>query len=323
MNLAQQQTFAINLMENLVTATFVLDAEGKVIIWNRACERLTGIKAEEVLGTDEHWKAFYTEQRTCLADVLLKGETGELDELYEFHAQPSNYGNGYRAENWCSMPRLDNRHYLAIDVGPIHDDEGQLIAVVETLRDMTNYRTAQTALEELAVVDDMTGLSNRRYFNERLRIEWKLAQRLNHPLSLIMIDVDYFKQFNDTYGHQKGDDCLKAVADEIQKSVFRGTEAVCRYGGEEFCVLLPAIDIEGAYIIAERVRENIEKLSLSHETSNASDWVTLSCGVSTISPKQGEEASQLVALADEALYKSKAQGRNKTLIAQDEILKVV
>jgi diguanylate cyclase (GGDEF)-like protein/PAS domain S-box-containing protein len=316
MNIDQQQTFAINLMENLIIATFVLDPAGKVIIWNHACERLTGIKAEEVLGTDEHWKALYTEKRTCLADALLKGETSALDELYEFHAQPSNYGNGYRAENWCSMPRLGNRHYLAIDVGPIYDGEGQLIAVVETLRDMTDYKTAQTALEELAVVDDMTGISNRRYFDERLNIEWKLAQRLNHPLSLIMIDVDYFKQFNDTYGHQEGDKCLKTVAKAIQQSVFRGTEAVCRYGGEEFCILLPSIDLDGAYVIAERVKENLEKLKLPHKASKVSDWVTISCGVSTSTPKLEDDALQLIALADEALYQAKDQGRNQNVKAQ-------
>jgi len=316
MTLDQQQTFAINLMENLVIATFVLDPAGKVIIWNHACERLTGIMAEEMLGTDEHWKALYTEKRTCLADVLLQGETSTLDELYEFHAQPSNYGNGYRAENWCSMPRLDEQRYLAIDVGPIYDDAGQLIAVVETLRDMTDYKTAQTALEELAVVDDMTGLSNRRYFDERLNIEWKLAQRLNHPLSLIMIDVDYFKQFNDTYGHQEGDTCLKTVAKTIQQSVFRGTEAVCRYGGEEFCILLPAIDLDGAYVIAERVKENLEKLQFPHKASNVSDWVTISGGVSSFLPKTEDDALQLVALADEALYQAKAKGRNQNVKAQ-------
>jgi diguanylate cyclase (GGDEF)-like protein/PAS domain S-box-containing protein len=316
MTFDQQQTFAINLMENLVIATFVLDPAGKVVIWNHACERLTGIMAEEMLGTDEHWKALYTEKRTCLADVLLKGETSELDELYEFHAQPSNYGNGYRAENWCSMPRLGNRHYLAIDVGPIYDDDGQLIAVVETLRDMTDYKTAQTALEKLAVVDDMTGLSNRRYFDERLAIEWKLAQRLKHPVSLIMIDVDYFKQFNDTYGHQEGDKCLQTVAKAMQQSVLRGTEAVCRFGGEEFCILLPFIDLDGAYIIAERIRENLEKLKLPHTASTVSDWVTISGGVSSLSPKTEDDALQLVALADEALYQAKDQGRNQNVKAR-------
>jgi diguanylate cyclase (GGDEF)-like protein/PAS domain S-box-containing protein len=313
MEIDQQQIFAINLMENLVIATFVLDPAGKVIIWNRACERLTGIMAEEMLGTDEHWKALYTEKRTCLADALLKGETSAL---YEFHAQPSSYGNGYRAENWCSMPRLGNRYYLAIDVGPIYDDDGQLIAVVETLRDMTDYKTAQTALEELAVVDDMTGLSNRRYFDERLTIEWKLAQRLNHPVSLIMIDVDYFKQFNDTYGHQEGDKCLQTVAKAMQQSVFRGTEAVCRYGGEEFCILLPSIDLDGAFVIAERVRENLEKLKLPHKASKVSDWVTISGGVSTFTPRIEDEALQFVALADEALYQAKDQGRNQNVKAQ-------
>jgi diguanylate cyclase (GGDEF)-like protein len=313
MDTPQQQQFAVNLMEHLVTATFVLDREGKVIIWNRACERLTGIMAQEVIGTSDHWQAFYDKQRMCLADVLVQNRAEELDDLYVFHAKPSLYGNGFRAENWCVMPRLEKRLYIAFDAGPIYDSLGNLIAVVETLRDMTDYKKAQEALEHMAIIDDMTGLSNRRYFDERLNAEWSHARRSHQPLSLIMLDVDFFKQFNDTYGHQAGDECLKSVAEVLQRSLSRSTDMAARYGGEEFCILLPDTDLDGAFKIAERVRLNIATMQIPHAASSVSKWVTLSTGISSLIPTMRDESSQLILQADEALYEAKGRGRNQSV----------
>ena len=131
---------SVRLMEHLVVPTFVLDADCRVIIWNRACERLTGIKAGEVIGSREHWRGFYNEPRPCLADLIAQGRTEEIDALYVDHdhaATDAVPAHGRRAENWCVMPQLGTRLYLAIDSGPIFDETGKLIAVVETLRDMT------------------------------------------------------------------------------------------------------------------------------------------------------------------------------------------
>src|SRR5487761_2696403 len=142
----QVQLFAANLMQNLVVPVFVLDHDCNVLIWNRACERLTGISATEVIGTHDHWKAFYTEPRMCLADIIAQGRLEELSTLYSYHAIPSEQGFGFKAENWCVMPRIGTRLYLGIDAGPIYDEEGQLIAVVETLRDMTVSKLAEQGL---------------------------------------------------------------------------------------------------------------------------------------------------------------------------------
>ena len=133
----QQHGFALKLMELLVIPTFVVDLNGKVIIWNRACERLTGVAAWEVLGTSEHWKGFYQERRPTLADLVLEGRGVDMHQLYLQHSRRHDVSNNLCAEDWCDMPRLGRRRYLAADASPIFDSEGRLTAVVETLRDVT------------------------------------------------------------------------------------------------------------------------------------------------------------------------------------------
>ncbi|OUR73114.1 hypothetical protein A9Q78_04950 [Methylophaga sp. 41_12_T18] len=315
MDITEQHSFAINLMQNMATATFVLDANGKVLIWNHACERLTGIMADEVMGTNEYWKALYSEKRICLADLLVRGYLDNIEKWYDFFDIDSDDNNSYSAGNWCDMPRLGTDLYLRFEVGPIYGADGELVAVVETLQDMTEHKNTKTALEKLILVDEMTKLSNRRYFDERLNIEWNRAKQHHLPISLIMIDVDFLSQFNDSYGSKRGDECLKAIAKTLRQSVFRGSEVVARYGGEEFCVLLPGIEADGAYSVAERIRENISDMQMEHESSHISDWVTVSNGMSTIRPTFDDQTSQLISLADAALEKAKVQGRNQSVKA--------
>lgn len=310
--------FAVRLMQHLVVPTFVLDAERRVIIWNRACERLTGVKAAEVLGTRNHWCAFYDNPRYCLADVLALGRPDELESLYAAHTEPSEYGQGLRAENWCVMPRIGERLYLAIDTGPIFDDQGKLIAVVETLRDMTEQKQAQIALQNLAARDALTGIANRRSFDSALHLEWARAQRESQPLSLILADVDYFKRYNDNYGHPQGDECLRQVAGSIASAVYRPADLAARYGGEEFAIIMPNTDAVGALAVAERVGERIRALRLPHAHSEVADHVTLSVGVATQLPVKGNEASLLIGDADKALYAAKHGGRNRVSAWQGE-----
>tara|TARA_R110001592_G_scaffold363341_1_gene684445 strand:+ start:69463 stop:70416 length:954 start_codon:yes stop_codon:yes gene_type:complete len=308
--------FAANLVENLVTATFVLDPNGIVIIWNRACEKLTGLTAKEVVGTRDHWRAFYLKKRMCLADVLVQGRTDELARLYDIHAHPSIHASGYKVENWCVMPRTRSRLYLTADAGPIYDEQGQLIAVVQTIRDSTDYKKAQTALEELSVTDELTGLHNRRFFNEHLHLEWSRGLRSNEPLALVLLDIDYFKQYNDTYGHLSGDKCLQSVARILQHSLLRSSDVATRYGGEEFCLLLPNTTIDGALEVSKRIRSAMERMEILHKTSRISDLVTMSDGVACLTPSPEGIPTELVALADEALYNAKAQGRNQSAVIE-------
>jgi diguanylate cyclase (GGDEF)-like protein len=310
--------FSVRLMEHLVVPTFVLDAECRVIIWNKACERLTGIEAAEVLGTQEHWRGFYDSPRPCLADLVAQGRTAEIDALYSDHDHAGDgaiVAHGRRAENWCVMPQLGTRLYLAIDAGPIYDDAGKLIAVVETLRDITAQKTAQDELQRLATRDGLTSVANRRSFDDMLNMEWRRASRESRALSLLMVDVDFFKRFNDTYGHQGGDECLRQVAAAMSGVVKRASDAVARYGGEEFAILLPATEPDGALIVAERIRAAVTALRLPHSGSEVADHVTVSIGVASIQVTGNGVPSSLVAAADAALYRAKHTGRNRVVQA--------
>lgn len=310
---AEAQEFAVKLMAHLVVPTFVLDAEGRVIIWNRACERLTGVMAADVIGTCEHWRAFYDTPRPCLADLLVQGRIEEIPTLYADSDTLATLENGVHASNWCVMPRVGKELYLAIDSGPIYGDGGRLLAVVETLRDMSDHKRAQMALENLATRDGLTGLLNRRSFDEFLEREWQRARRDAQPLALIMIDVDHFKRFNDIHGHQMGDECLRQVAKSLQAAAFRPGDVVARYGGEEFVIILPTADEAGAILVAERIRERLAWLKIPHSGSEHG-IVSVSMGIATEVPA-GEEAAALLAAADSALYQAKRAGRNGFALA--------
>ncbi|MBB5368370.1 MULTISPECIES: diguanylate cyclase [unclassified Janthinobacterium] len=309
--LAAAHGFAVHMMEMLVVPTFALDVAGKVILWNRACERLTGVPAKEVLGTDRHWRCFYVRQRPTLADLLLQGRGSDLHALYQQQQYRHSTGNNLCAENWCDMPRTGRRRYLAIDASSIFDGSGALIAVMETLRDMTDEKRAQVALERLATRDGLTGLANRRCFDDTLHAEWQRALRQDQPLSLLMVDVDNFKQYNDSHGHVKGDQCLRKVAGAVSGEM-RANDLVARYGGEEFAVILPNQTLKGAAIVAERIRCRVERLQLPRST--AGDFratVTVSIGAATALPGPGTELGQLIHTADSALYRAKHLGRNR------------
>ena len=171
----QHVSFAITLMEHLVVPTFVLDAEQRVLIWNKACERLTDIPAAEVVGTRDHWRAFYETPRPCLADLVATGHYGQIAELYTVFEDPAEPVFGVHAENWCWMPARRQRLYLAVDAGPVFDESGKLIAVVETLRDITEKHLAQTQVAEQASL-------LKAHYDEHQR-ETELARRiLDHQI---------------------------------------------------------------------------------------------------------------------------------------------
>lgn len=167
------------------------------------------------------------------------------------------------------------------------------------------------ALTKLATVDGLTGIANRRSFDTALNREWRRLARTGQPLSVILMDVDHFKQFNDTYGHGLGDDCLKRVARAAADTIKRPADLVARYGGEEFVVLLPETDLEGAKFAAEAVRTAISNLKIPHTGSSAADHVTVSLGVAQGAPSDGGEQSTVVEAADKQLYKAKKDGRNR------------
>lgn len=166
------------------------------------------------------------------------------------------------------------------------------------------------ALRQLASVDGLTGIANRRIFDERLLAEWRACRRTEKPLSVIMIDVDHFKKYNDHYGHLEGDACLKMVAQALKEHEWRGRDVVSRYGGEEFVCLMPEADLEAALAKAEAIRNRVYELAMPHAASGNADRVTISVGVACTIPN-GDESKELLSAADEQLYKAKEGGRNR------------
>ncbi|MZP31279.1 diguanylate cyclase [Heliobacterium undosum] len=182
----------------------------------------------------------------------------------------------------------------------------------ELLRVTAELEEAVRKLQNLSSLDGLTGLANRRRFDEYLASEWKRAIRNGTPMSLILFDIDWFKPYNDTYGHIQGDDCLKAIASLMPEVVRRSSDLVCRYGGEEFAVILPDTSQEGALAVAESIRGAVSEAGIEHRQSPL-HRVTVSVGVATAYPSPSSEPKTLIGYADEALYEAKHQGRNRTV----------
>lgn len=183
------------------------------------------------------------------------------------------------------------------------------------LHDIKMHKQSQDALLKLAHIDRLTNIANRRHFDGFLQKEWQRAQRNGTQLSLVLLDVDEFKLYNDKLGHQSGDACLQQVAQAIQRHAKRPSDIAARYGGEEFVLVFAETGIDTAKMLAETVRAHIEDLHLPHPQSSASSWVTVSIGVASLTPTHGLLIDALFAAADQALYRAKAGGRNRVEVA--------
>jgi len=171
-------------------------------------------------------------------------------------------------------------------------------------------------LQRLTNTDGLTGIANRRYFDDYLGAEWKRAKRMQEEIALLLIDVDNFKLYNDTYGHVAGDLVLKQVAKAMEASVVRSSDLSARFGGEEFSVILPTTSIEGARAAGEKVREMVESLQIDHVHS-ATGTLTVSIGAAAIIPQEEHNRSDLIHLADQRLYRAKQSGKNKVVWTDD------
>ncbi|WP_448871984.1 diguanylate cyclase domain-containing protein [Desulfobulbus propionicus] len=202
-----------------------------------------------------------------------------------------------------------------------HDEIGKLAhsldIMVQTIHEQTNdLQLANEQLIILSVQDGLTGIANRRMFDSYLNKEWRRSMRERTPISLILLDVDFFKKYNDAYGHQQGDRCLIAVAETLQHHIHRPADLAARYGGEEFAIILPNTHGEGALHMAERVREGVQALQMEHRESDVSPYVSVSIGVVTTVPQALKDNHQLdlfIEAADRGLYQAKQQGRNRTV----------
>jgi diguanylate cyclase (GGDEF)-like protein len=181
-------------------------------------------------------------------------------------------------------------------------------------RELRRRYRAEKVLSELAATDALTGLANRRMLDQRLRLEWDRAQRSAEPLTLLMIDVDHFKAFNDRHGHHGGDEALRNVAQVIGNNIRRPADLAARYGGEEFAVVLPATDSRGAWLIAEHIRNGVEHLP---QVAGAERPITVSIGMCTWDKRSRLSLETLLLSADQALYEAKHSGRNRIVEAEN------
>ena len=220
---------------------------------------------------------------------------------------------------------------------------GEFMPLAAALEDMAGriagrgqeLRASNLELRQLAYADALTGIPNRRAFNAQLAAQWDLARALAQPIAVLVVDVDYFKRFNDRYGHVQGDQCLRKISEVLigatrthadmwalppsfRKYAARASDFTARYGGEEFAVLLQRADLETACKVAERLREGIEKLNITHESSPRGR-ITISVGAASAVPAAGESAQELLKRADDALYEAKRRGRN-TVVANSHAL---
>lgn len=245
----------------------------------------------------------------------------------EFEQRPVRDGKEFVYRTFL-VPVMDDNNEVTHIWGTAHnltdflDPQKELLAINQMLDARVKERTAQlnvamAKLEKLSVTDDLTELANRRYFDRELEKEVRRAQRSNQPLALIYFDIDHFKDYNDTYGHREGDECLCRIAHVLAEQASRAADVVARYGGEEFVMLLPGLDNQDALQFAERVRVAIEQLAVPHKAAPRG-IVTVSAGVAAL---RGSEVSadQLLKLADDALYRSKEAGRNASLIATTDV----
>ncbi len=181
------------------------------------------------------------------------------------------------------------------------------------VRNHIELKRHRDTLEKLSTLDGLTGLFNRRFFDQVLESEWARSSRGNEPLSMILADIDCFKKYNDRYGHLEGDECLKRVARSLAATPQRTCDVVCRYGGEEFCAILPATRLEGALKLAEAMRAAILALAIPHAENANRGCVTISMGVASTIPRKSTTSADLLQMADTLLYHAKNQGRNMVL----------
>ncbi len=273
----------------------VLDPELRVLSANPGFARITGHDVEGALGKTP---PVFDDDPDALQQVRTR-----------MHA-----GSHWEGTLWARRADGD-RFPLDASVDRVLDAQGRVQNVVMVFRDVTEQKLLEDRLRELSATDGLTLLANRRSFDESLERAWHHATRHGEPVSLIMIDIDHFKAYNDLYGHGGGDRCLQQVATAIAAGVRHEGALVARYGGEEFAVILPRTEAQEASEIAEGLRRRVESLGIAHAGSPTGTRVTISVGISTRTPPQTADFVDLMQSADQALYKAKEGGRNGVVAA--------
>ncbi len=290
----------------------LLDPQGRVLHWNAWMARYSGVSAQQAQG--RRLDAIFT-------DVLPITFRHAIDNALR-HRMPIVLSNVLHRSPLPLYRRPEDRDNdlrlpQSVTITPVVEPGAPhlcLVQITDTSVLAKRERVLLSRSDKLsreALVDGLTGVYNRKYFDQKLRAELERAQRSLTPVSLIMLDVDSFKAYNDTYGHPSGDRVLIAVVHAVREQVNRATDVLARYGGEEFAVVLPASDKAGANVIAEKIRRAVELLRIPHSASVVAPHVTVSLGVACHDSRLVCSASELLELSDRALYDAKRNGRNQ------------
>lgn len=274
--------------------------DNRLLYVSPACVRITGWPAEQLLDTSA-LAGIHPDDIERVEQAIAALKNGEAEEARFIYRQRHRD----KGEIWAEA---------ALHV-TLASDNGEIDGVVAVMRDMTEQKDLQDKLASLATTDGLTGLANRRAFDERLAEEWARARRDGTQLSLLLIDVDHFKKFNDHYGHLAGDGCLRALSRILSATARRPADLAARYGGEEFAVLLPNTGPDGCAEVGEAIRQALHDLAMLHAQNLPSRLVTVSVGAATSLPSQASDSSTLVAAADRALYAAKDSGRDRLVMS--------
>ena len=245
----------------------------------------------------------------AVVGMPLKGRSSTAGVMGLGHFEP---GKTFGQSEIDIIERFCQLAVIALDNAQLYSRLEEELA--ERHRTQQALKKANLELERLASLDGLTQIANRRRFDEVLQNEWKRLRRSKAPLALILADVDHFKDYNDTYGHQAGDGCLQAIAQALAANAYRPADLTARYGGEEFAVLLPDTDAVGSCFVAQRVLEAIRNLRIPHTASGVAPHITVSLGVACLTASVDADPRTLIQLADEALYEAKKAGRNRLVI---------
>jgi diguanylate cyclase (GGDEF)-like protein len=315
-SLIEEKLHLLKAATNNVNAGMaIIDSQGSVCFWNQWLIEKSGLSCEAVSG--KSFLELFPElenSRLALAinDALNRGLASLLSQT--LHRNPLPLFNNPSSDTpMAAKERLQQ----AIHVTPLICKNNTRYCLVQVndvslaVKKERLLREQADALRGLAYLDGLTGVPNRRRLDEYLGDEFKRAIRSNTPLSIIMLDVDHFKQYNDTYNHSAGDFCLQRIANAIKATLRRPADLVARYGGEEFAIILPDTPVSAAIALAEDIRKQIENLAIPHETSEVTQHVTASMGVAGVLPDTKISAGELLIQADTALYQAKKKGRNR------------
>ncbi len=314
-SLKKNEAFLQSVVEQMPSAVFVKNAETlQFILYNKAGEALFGCPTGAVIG-----KTMQDLLPQAQADFFMAKEKEALREKRAVELAQERITTRHEGDKIIHArliplaENIGNGNYL---LGIVEDvtERKRMLDSLREVREALEQRN--TELKELSLLDGLTGIANRRNLDAFLDKEWRRAQRKESSLALIMLDIDQFKNYNDTYGHQEGDACLQRIAQAIKEAGRRVSDLAARFGGEEFAVVLPDTDQVGAAALAEVLRRNIENLDILHEASSVSSVVTASFGVAAIVPTRRSSIAEFIAAADQALYQAKREGRNRVKLAE-------